>query len=198
MNSASETTFETTEHTMPLALLNLMISMGIPALVGIIGIVQLGWDAISWTGAIVWGIVATVAFTAFSMMGSRMGMTRMDLLELLGSIFVSPGTPASKATGLIVHSMNGAVLAIAWAYGAALLDAPANWWTGAVWGVVLWVLALLMLTSMGAVHPAIRRGQVQDPGPAATNFGKLTPVASLLGHLVYGVVLGWLYQAFPL
>jgi hypothetical protein len=41
-------------------------------------------------------------------------------------------------------------------------------------------------------------GVVLDPGPAATNFGALTPLGSLMGHLVYGLVLGLTYDAWPL
>lgn len=69
---------------------------------------------------------------------------------------------------------------------------------GGLWGAVMWILALIMMTSIGAVHPAIRSGKVEDPGPAATNLGKGTPVGSLIGHLVYGVVFGWLYNNWPL
>jgi hypothetical protein len=94
--------------------------------------------------------------------------------------------------------VNGALLAVAWAYGAALVGAPANWISALVWGVILWLQALLMMTTIGAVHPAIGHGQQDDPGPAATHFGRMTPVGSLLGHLVYGVVLGLTYQTWPL
>lgn len=90
------------------------------------------------------------------------------------------------------------MLAIAWAYGAALFDLPANWATGLGWGVVLTVLALLTMSTIGAVHPAMRHGQQDDPGPAATHFGTMTPLGSLMRHLVYGAVLGLTYQAWPL
>lgn len=183
---------------MPRAIMGFMASMGIPAAIVIIGIAVLGWGAIHWLGVIIWGIVATFAFTLFSMMGMAMGMTRMDLLDLLGSTMAAPHTPTSRAIGAATHHVNGALLAMAWAYGAALVGAPANWASALVWGVILWLLALLMMTTIGAVHPAIRRGQQDDPGPAATHFGRLTPVGSLLGHLVYGIVLGLTYQPWPL
>jgi len=32
-----------------------------------------------------------------------------------------------------MHHTNGALLAIAWAYGVALVDLPANWWTALLW-----------------------------------------------------------------
>jgi hypothetical protein len=50
----------------------------------------------------------------------------------------------------------------------------------------------------GAVHPAIRRRDQDDPGTAATNFGAMSPVGSLMGHLVWGAVLGLAYAAWPL
>ncbi len=59
-------------------------------------------------------------------------------------------------------------------------------------------LALLMMSTIGSVHPAIRRGEQEDPGPAALRFGAMTPMGSLLGHLVYGLVLGLTYDAWPL
>jgi uncharacterized protein DUF6789 len=183
---------------MPRAAMGLMASMGIPALIAIIGIAVLGWGAIHWLGAIIWGLVATFAFTLFSMMGTAMGMTRMDLLDLLGSILAAPHTSTSRAIGAVIHHMNGALLAVAWAYGTALIGAPAHWASALVWGFILWLLALLMMTTIGAVHPAIRRGQQDDPGPAATHFGRMTPVGSLLGHLVYGLVLGLTYHTWPL
>lgn len=186
------------QHSPVLGPLGFMISMAIPAVFAIIGIIALGWDAISWSGAIIWGIVATIVFTLFSMMGKKMGMTRMDLLDLLGSMFVDPGTSTSKRLGLMMHLMNGALLAIAWAYGAALLNLPANWITAMGWSVVLWLLALMMMSTMGSVHPAIKNGTQEDPGPAATNYGKKTPLGSLIGHLIYGLVLGLLYQNWPL
>lgn len=187
-----------TEHKMPQAAMGLMASMGIPALIAIIGIAVLGWGAIHWLGAIIWGIVATFAFTLFSMMGAAMGMTRMDLLDLLGSMMATPHTSTARRIGAAIHHMNGALLAVAWAYGAALIGAPANWASALVWGFILWLLALLMMTTIGPVHPAIRHGQQDDPGPAATHFGRMTPVGSLLGHLVYGIVLGLTYQTWPL
>lgn len=187
-----------TEHDEGAAMAGFALSVGLPAAVAIIGLLTLGWAAVSWWGLIVWGLVATVAFTAFSMIGNAMGVTRMDLLDLLGSMVAEPGTSKAKSTGLMMHLMNGVLLAIAWAYGVALLGWSATWQTGLVWGVVLWVLALLLMSTIGVIHPAIRAGRQDDPGPAARNFGKMTPMASLLGHIVWGIVLGLGYQTWPL
>jgi hypothetical protein len=65
-------------------------------------------------------------------------------------------------------------------------------------GAILWALALLMMTTIGSVHTAIREGRQDDPGPTASNFGKMSPIGSLMGHIVYGVSLGLTYSAWPL
>lgn len=124
----------------------------------------------------------------------KIGVTRFDLLDLLDSMFATPHTASSRANGALVHHANGALLAVAWAYGAAIDLWPANWIGGGLSGLLLAILALVLLSSLGAVHPAIRRGAAPDPGPAATRMGAATPVVGLLGHLVYGVVLGLLYH----
>jgi hypothetical protein len=80
------------DHSPVLGPLGLMASMALPAAVGVVGVIVLGFDAIDWLSAIVWGVLATVAFTGFSMIGKAVGMTRMDLLDLLGSTAAEPGT----------------------------------------------------------------------------------------------------------
>jgi hypothetical protein len=108
----------------------------------VVGLAVEGSAAIDWPGAIVWGIVATAVFTMFSMIGGAMGMSRMDLLDLLGSVVARPGSGGSRALGAVIHHANGALLAIAWALGVALVDLPANWATGLLWGAILTPLAL--------------------------------------------------------
>lgn len=65
-------------------------------------------------------------------------------------------------------------VAIAWAYGVALVGLLANWLAVAVWGVILWALAHLAMSTTGSMHAAIRKGEQEDPGPAATDFGAVT------------------------
>jgi hypothetical protein len=180
------------------AFLGFMASMGVPAAIAIVGVIVEGFDGIHWAGAVVWGVVATIAFSLVGVMGTVTGMTRMDIFDLLGSWIARPRTSASRLLGLVMHHTNGALLAIAWAYGVALIDVSATWWTGLLWGVILTLLTFLMMSTIGGVHPAIRRGEMEEPGPLMLNLGRMTPLGSLMGHLVYGLVLGASYDAWPL
>ncbi len=185
------------EHS-PLAPLGFLVSMAIPAAIAITGVLALGFDEIDWLAAAVWGIVATVAFSVLGVMGTATGMTRMDIFNTLGSWVAPAGSATARAIGVVMHHTNGALLAIAWAYGVALVDLPANWWTALLWGGVLTALTWLMMSTIGAVHPAIRRGDLEDPGFMMLALGPLTPIGSLMGHLAYGLVLGIAYDAWPL
>ena len=57
----------------PLAPLGFLLSMAAPAAIAIIGVAAFGFDEIHWLGAIVWGVVATVAFSVLGAMGPRPG-----------------------------------------------------------------------------------------------------------------------------
>lgn len=186
------------EHHSPLAPVGFMLSMAVPAAIAIVGVIGLGFDEIAWAGAIVWGIVATIAFSVLGVMGTVTGMTRMDIFNTLGSWVAPAGTSRARAIGVLMHHTNGALLAIAWAYGVALVDLPANWWTALLWGGILTALTWLMMSTIGAVHPAIRRGELEDPGFMMLNLGRMSPLGSLMGHLVYGLVLGLTYDAWPI
>lgn len=198
MSIATGTVGTRTDHQMGLAVIGVTLAVGFPAAFALIGILAFGWDAISWAGALAWGVVGAIAFTLFSMMGKAIGMTRMDLLDLLGSMFVTPGTGKSRALGAAIHLMNGSLLGVSWAYTMRLMDWPLNWMSGLAFSLFIGGLALIFMSSIGAVHPAIRGGTQKDPGFLAMNFGALTPLGSLMGHAVFGIVLGILYQNWPL
>lgn len=185
------------EHAEATATLGATIAYGIPIALAVAGIVEFGWDAISWTGAMACGAIGALAFLLFSMMGKRTGLTRMDMLDLLGSMLAPPHSNISRMTGFIIHEIDGALLGVAYAYGLMFKAWPVNWGTGLVWGVIVWALALVLMSSIGALHPAIRNHMEEDPGTAAINFGRMTPIGSLFGHAIYGVVLGILYALWP-
>lgn len=187
-----------TEHSTSASTVGVAVALGIPAVIALTGIWLYGWDAISWTGALVWGIVGAFGLWLTVLMFRRADATRLDLPDLLGSMFARTGTQESYITGVIVHLVNGALLSVAFVYAMVLLDWPVNWVTGLMWGIVVWAHGLVFLTSIGGVHPEIRDGRQDDPGPAGTHLGRWTPGVYLLGHLVYGVLLGGLYTVWPL
>lgn len=187
-----------TEHSTGSSMTGVVFSLGLPAVIALAGIWRFGWAAVSWPGAIVWGIAGAIGLWLTVVAFWRAELTRMRLLDLLGSMFARSRTNESVWIGFIFHCINGELLGVAFVYGVALIDLPATWFTGLLWGIFVWALGLMFMTSIGGVHPEILDGRQDDPGRAATNYGRWTPAVYLAGHIVYGLLLGGLYQSWPL
>lgn len=187
-----------TEHSPTLAVLNEMIVFAIPAALLIGSIAALGWNAISWLGAIVWGVVGTLAMSGVLAAMRSMELTSIHMPALLGSISRDPDTENPRSVGFMMHLTFGALLGLTGVYTLTLLGWAVTWLSGMIWGAFVSGLALLMLSSIGVVHPRIREQRQADPGPGAVHFGSMTPVAVIVAHLAYGFVFGFLYQVWPL
>ena len=154
----------------------------------------------NWPSWLLWGFTATVVLTAL-LAGSRgLGLTRMDLTYLLGTIF-TPDRDRAKLVGVFVHFVNGWIFSLL--YVAAFQAwGMATWWLGALIGLVhaSFVLTVLMGT-LPAMHPRManeQRGptvvrQLEPPGFMALHYGLRTPLAVLIAHLVFGAILGAFY-----
>jgi len=126
--------------------------------------------------AIIGGGVGTALLTAMMYFVAPVMTGRaMDIAAMLGSVM-----GGSWVLGMMAHLANGIVvfpLIYILVVSQHLPGAP--WLRGIVWGVVLWLLAqLVMLPAMGSGFFGARAG------------GMPSAISSLLGHLVYGVVLG--------
>ncbi|QDG53881.1 hypothetical protein FIV42_24995 [Persicimonas caeni] len=182
-----------TQHSEGLGLFNVFLAKGIPVALGIIGVIIEGWGGISWPGALISGTVAAVAMSAFNGLGRALGLTGLRFDEMLGTLMAEPRTTGARALGMFIHLAFGALLAVGWAYTMALFNWSTNWFSGMLWGAFVGALALLLVSSMGVIHPKMREHRQEDPGPAGTNLGRMTPVWVGLAHLVYGATMGLLY-----
>ena len=150
---------------------------------------------------LLWGLAATVVLTTVMAASQRLGLTRMSIPFLLGTM-LTPNRDRAMAFGLLVHMMNGWLFALAYA-GAFESWQRATWWLGAVIGLVhaLFVLAVAM-PIVPAMHPRMvseyfgptPNRHLQPPGFFALNYGYRTPLVAIGSHLVYGAILGAFYQ----
>ena len=125
------------------------------------------------------GAAGTAAMTMLMLAAPMMGMPRMPIGEMLGG-FLGIGIVA----GWAMHGAIGLVLAVIYAVAAAgrLRGVPAV--RGAVYGFLVFLVAQL------AVSPMM--------GGGVFSGGQMLVVAgSLLGHLVYGSVMGAVYGPSP-
>jgi len=129
---------------------------------------------INWTRAMLAGLLGTGAMTAVGLwVAPVMGMPRMNPAAVLAGAM-----GGSAVLGWLGHLMIGIVLALLYATVAPRLPG-APWMRGALFGLGPWVLTQLVVMPM--------MGVPKFSGSVAAAIG------SLIGHLVYGAVLGAAY-----
>lgn len=143
-------------------------------------------------GAVISGVIATAVMTVMMTMAPRMGMPKMDMPGLLGSMF---GAPGNKMMGLVMHFMMGIVFAIVYAILFSTISDPSIIVLGVIFGVVHWLIAGFMTGMMPMMHQGIKSGEVSAPGMYMNSMGMMGFVGGLMGHMVFGLVVGIVYQA---
>ena len=148
-----------------------------------------------------WGFAATVILTTLIIVGQSLGLTRIDMPFILGTIFTADRDRA-RVIGYFVHLVNGWALALLYALIFEYVHTAA-WWLGMVIGVVQGaVVVTILFPFMPGVHPRMVsdfRGPeptrlLEPPGCLAVNYGRATPWVLMLVHACYGLILGTFYR----
>lgn len=147
---------------------------------------------INLTAVIVAGLAGAVVFSIFTAMARAMGMTEMSIEKTLGLMF-GKGNGA-QAMGWVMHLIAGVIFALIYAYIFVAVGATNGWFFGGVIGLFHGVVVgAMVMPMMGIIHPAVKAGEMKAPGFFAVNAGPMTPMGLVVGHIVFGVVLGGVY-----
>lgn len=149
---------------------------------------------------ILWGFAGTLVLTTVMVSAKPLGLTRIDLPFMLGTLFSDNRDKAARL-GFACHLAMGWIFAFI--YGATFESAGmATWWFGAAIGFVHASFVLSAgLMILNSIHPRMARPNqgptpvrvLEPPGFLALNYGKGTPIVTLLAHLIYGGILGAFY-----
>jgi hypothetical protein len=153
-------------------------------------------------GAIAGGFAGTLVLTTGLRAASELKLTRMDLPFLLGTVFTDNRARA-KAVGYLLHFGFGIAFALGY-YGIFRAIGESGWWQGAVFGAVhgLFAATALVNVLLPSVHPrmaspltaADETPLLEAPGFLMLNYGRSTPVATLVAHIAYGAIVGGFIQ----
>jgi hypothetical protein len=145
-------------------------------------------------GALIAGFVATLVFTAVLMMAPKMGMPRMDIVDLLGSMF---SANSNLILGWIMHLMMGMVFALIYAFLWSSGIGAATWTSGLIFGAVHWLVVGVMMAVIPLMHAGIKSGAVKAPGMWMTGNGggMMAFMGGLVGHMIFGVIVALVYAA---
>ena len=149
--------------------------------------------------AIVGGFVGTLVLTTALVTASELGLTRIDIPFLLGTA-VTPHRVRAKVVGYALHFGFGLLFSLGyWMIFQTL--GGAGWLTGAGLGVLhaLFAGTTLVNVLLPAVHPRMGTPYsssrdaplLEPPGFMLLNYGRATPVATLLAHAAYGAIIGF-------
>ena len=126
------------------------------------------------------GLAATVVLSLLMVLKAMMGlMPQLDLPKMLAGMMGSPNMPI---IGWIVHFAIGIVV-----YGVAIaaldskLPGTSRVGHGVMLGVIGWLIMMVVLMPMAGA------------GLFGMKMGVMAPVMTLVLHLIFGAVLGWVY-----
>jgi uncharacterized membrane protein YagU involved in acid resistance len=156
--------------------------------------------SINWGSWLLWGFASTVVLTSILAGSQGIGMTRMNVPYLLGTIFTTDRDRA-KFIGIFLHFVNGWIFSVI--YVAAFhIVGRSTWWFGGLIGLVqaLFVLAVA-LPALPALHPRMANEQygptvskqLEPPGFFALHYGVRTPISVVVAHAIFGTILGAFY-----
>ncbi len=146
------------------------------------------------------GFVGTIVLTTAMRAATQLGLTRMDLSFLLGTIVTENRTRA-KAWGYTFHFLIGIVFALGYAAVFRVVG-YSTWWLGALFGVVhaLFMSTVLVNVLLPVVHPRMATPEtaadetalIEPPGFLMLNYGRRTVLVTIASHILYGAIVGWM------
>ncbi len=155
----------------------------------------------NWTSWLLSGFIATLALSTLLSTSQGLGLTRMNLPYLIGTV-VSPKREKARVYGFAFHLVIGLIFSILY---VLIFETThlANWWFGALIGIAHALMVLTVgMSLMPGLHPRMASEQhgpnanrlLEPPGFMALNYGIQTPVSVFLAHAVFGAILGALYH----
>jgi hypothetical protein len=150
---------------------------------------------------VVWSFVATLFLTGIMRVAQAIGFTRMDIPLMVGTIFTGDRDYA-KVLGSAVHALNGWWLGGIYVFAFHSLRRSSAL-IGGLMGLVHGIFVLVtVLPLMPGAHPRMASdftgpqpvSGLEPPGFMALNYGRRTPIVTLIAHVIYGAIIGHFYE----
>lgn len=150
---------------------------------------------------ILWGLIATVAMTTVLQASLGLHLSRMSLPFLVGAFFTNDRQWA-LIVGFVVYTIGGWLFAFFYFFVFASVQIY-TWWFGALCGLLHGaILIVFALPLLPAIHPRMAseyhgvtlRRQLEPPGFMGLNYGRGTPLTTVLAQILYGATLGGFLQ----
>ncbi len=133
--------------------------------------------------AVIAGSTGRMAMILLIYGGPLIGLPRIDVVSMLGSL-VAPNKQDAVTLGGAIHFTMGILFALAYATLWGVGIGYAVWWWGLIFGAIHGIVVILLL------FLGVRVSRVFSEG---TNRVRVV-LAILLNHMVFGLVVGLIYS----
>lgn len=137
--------------------------------------------------------MAALLYMGIAMLPRQM---KMNLFLMLGTMMVFRGGVMAYAMGAMVHAGMSVVFGLIHVAILSGLGQEGSVGVGLLLGLIHWVIVGMGLGMIPSMHQLMRAGQMQAPGVFALRYPLPTAMGFLMLHLVFGVVVSVLYEAF--
>jgi len=118
--------------------------------------------------------------------------TELNLSMIVGSLFTGQVSSGTWVLGFVLGLVISGLIALI--YAAAFEGMrKSNWWLGLIGGAIHAAIGGLFFGWMSSFHPAMP-DLITPPGAYAANYGTVTVLAFIVAHLIYGMIVGGMYQ----
>jgi hypothetical protein len=148
--------------------------------------------------ALIGGLAGTFVLTSLLRAATELRQTRIDLPFLLGTV-VTADRQRAKLLGYVLHLVAGLLFSLVYYLGFVGLG-RAGWLLGAGFGVIhgLFAMTALVNVLLPAIHPRMgsslssvdSTALLEAPGFLMLNYGRATPIVTLIAHVLYGAIVG--------
>jgi uncharacterized membrane protein YagU involved in acid resistance len=154
----------------------------------------------NWGGWLLLGFISTLVLTSILSGSQGLGMTRMNIPYMLGTMF-TPNRDRAKIIGIFFHIINGWIFSLIYILTFEIFDI-ATWWLGGILGFIHAIFVLTVgIPILPGIHPRMaseQQGptvvrQLEPPGFMALHYGIRTPISVIIAHIVFGSILGGFY-----
>jgi uncharacterized membrane protein YagU involved in acid resistance len=154
----------------------------------------------NWSGWLLLGFLSTLVLTSILSASQGLGMTRMNIPYMLGTMF-TPNRDRAKLIGIFFHLINGWIFSLIYILTFELFNI-ATWWIGGILGLLHAMFVLTVgIPILPGIHPRMaseQQGptvvrQLEPPGFMALHYGIRTPISVIIAHVIFGCILGGFY-----
>lgn len=138
------------------------------------------------------GLVAWAGMTTVMALAKRLGVSRMHLMDIEGSMVTTPNSRQASILGFFMHLGMSLWIGLVYALGYRITPLRPNWRSGLAGGIVHWAIATLVTGLVSRVYP--NRRHLAMPGFGGLALGLPTALSFLAGHLIFGTLFGRVYE----